>query len=178
MHIFLQGALDVGKSTVIIKALDILTAIRPFKIGGFMTWRDKTSDRHDVYIRPAMPGREREKYHLASYCPNDRRMNYDPRIFDQLCTRFLTESLNADFIIMDELGFLERHSFIFQQAVLNTLNRDIPVIGALRKGDIPWHESIKTNPRTSLFEITLENRDALPRELAARLMPFINPDIS
>ena len=177
MHIFLQGALNVGKSLAISKTLDILAAVRPLKIGGFLTWRGKAPDRHDVYVRPAMPGRENEKYLLASYYPNNRSIDCDPRIFDQVCTRFMTETLNADFIVMDELGFLERHSFIFQQAVLNTLDGDIPVIGALRKSDIPWHESIKANPRVSLFEITLENRDALPRELAARLRPFIKPDI-
>ena len=176
LHIFLQGALNVGKSTAIRKTLDILTAVRPLKTGGFMTWRSKAGDLHKVYMRPVMPGREHEKYHLADYCPNDRSMKCDPLIFDQACARLLTESVNADFIIMDELGFLERHSFTFQQAVLNTLNRDIPVIGALRNGDIPWHESIKTCPRVSLCEITLENRDTLPQELAARLTPFINPD--
>ena len=143
-----------------------------------MTWRSKDNDRHVVYIRPAMPGREQEKYHLAVYYPQDRSINCDRRIFDQLCTRLLEENPNADLIIMDELGFLESNSFVFQQAVLNAINRDIPVIGALRNGNIPWHKSIKSNPQVSLYEITPENRDMLPRELAARLMPFVNPDIS
>ena len=143
-----------------------------------MTWRSKDNDGHVVYVRPATPGYEHEKYRLAGYCPHNRSMSCDPKIFDQLCTRFLEEYSDANIIIMDELGFLERNAFIFQQAVLNALNSDIPIIGVLRKGNIPWHESIKSHPQTSLCEISMENRDAMPRELATRLMHFFNPDIS
>ena len=174
LHIFLHGALNVGKSTAISKTLDILTTMRPLKIGGFMSWRSKDNDRHVVFIRPAMPGREHEKYLLAVYYPYNRSIDCDPRIFDKLCTRLLEENPDADFIVMDELGFLERRSFIFQQAVLSAINGDIPIIGVLRSGNIPWHKSIKSSPRVSLCEITLENRDALPRELAARLTPFVD----
>jgi len=173
MHIFLQGTRDIGKSTVIRNTLDLLTALKPLKIGGFMTWRTKKRDQHIIYIKPVMSGREHEKYHLADYFPQEHSFNCDPRIFDQIGVRLLKESTNADLIVMDELGFLERNSFAFQQAVLNTLAGDIPVIGALRTGNIPWHEPIKTDLRVSLLETTLENRDTMPQEIASQLTPSI-----
>ena len=165
MHIFLQGALKVGKSTVIRKTLDILTARRPLKIGGFMTWRGEDPDPN-VYIRPAMPGREREKIHLATHHPEECITDCDPQIFDQFGVRLLTESPDADLIIMDELGYLERNSLVFQQVVLDILAGNIPVIGTLRMKDIAWHEQIKADPRVSILEVTLENRDTLPQTIA------------
>ena len=172
MHIFLQGALKVGKSTVIRKTLDLLTARRPLEIGGFITWRGEGPDPY-VYIRPAMPGRELEKHRLAVHHPDCKSTDCDPLIFDQLGVRLLTECPGADLIIMDELGYLERNSFAFQQVVLDTLARDIPVIGTMRRGNIAWHESIKSDPRVSILEVTLENRDMLPREIASMLSPYI-----
>jgi nucleoside-triphosphatase len=74
---------------------------------------------------------------------------------------------------MDELGYLERNALVFQQVVLDILARDIPVIGTMRMKDIPWHEPIKADPRVSLLKVTLENRDTLPRDIAALLSPFI-----
>jgi len=168
LHIFLQGMLNVGKSTVIRKTLEILTACGPLKIGGFNTWRSGALDSN-IYIRPAMPGREDEKYHLASYRADSHNIDCDPLAFDQTGVRLLEENPYADLIIMDELGFLERYSSVFQQTVLKALDRDIPVIGVLRKKDIPWHEPIKTHPLVSIREVTMENRDTLPQELADRL---------
>jgi nucleoside-triphosphatase len=171
LHIFLQGALKTGKSTVIRKTLDILTARRPLKIGGFMTWRGKDPDPN-VYVQPAMPGREHEKCLLATHYTDDRGTVCDPVIFDRQGVRLLTEIPDADLIIMDELGYLERGALVFQQAVLDILARDIPVIGTMRMKDIPWHEPIKADPRVSLLKVTLENRDTLPRDIAALLPPF------
>ena len=76
---------------------------------------------------------------------------------------------------MDELGYLERNSFTFRQVVLDTLAGDIPVIGTLRMKDIPWHEQIKANPRVSILEVTLDNRDMLPHEIAALLSAKLVP---
>ena len=177
MRIFLQGTLNVGKSTVISKTLDILTARRPLKIGGFITWRGKDPDPN-VYIRPAMPGRECEKYHLATHHPDSRVTDCDTSIFDQLGVRLLTETPDADLVVMDELGYLERHAFVFQQVVRDILAGDVPVIGTLRMKDIPWLEPIKADPRISLFDVTLENRDKLPQEIAALLQATSeNPEI-
>ena len=120
-----------------------------------------------------MPGRELEKYRLAVHHHDCKSTDCDPLIFEQLGVRLLTECPGADLIIMDELGYLERNSFTFQQVVLDTLARDIPVIGTMRKGDIPWHESIKYDSRISILEVTLENRDTLPCEIASMLSSYI-----
>ncbi|MCL2766313.1 MAG: nucleoside-triphosphatase [Peptococcaceae bacterium] len=169
MHIFLQGQRNVGRSTVIIRTLDIIRSKTELIIGGFITFRGGTDDPY-TYMRSANPEGKREDYCLGS-CHKELRN--EPLLFDQVGVPLLKDSQNADIIVMDELGFLEREALEFHQAVYSVLAGDIPVIGVLRLGNILWFEQIKTNPKVKLVEVTKENRDGLPEVLASRLMPIL-----
>ena len=168
-HIFLQGPRNIGKSTVITKTLDILNAHRAIILGGFFTWNGGHGDPH-VYMRPALPEPEGERYRLASYDTDKGGLICDIQAFEKSGAELLKRSRNADLIIMDELGFLENDAAEFKRAVLDIISGDIPVLGVLRLGDVPWHKDIKSNPRVTIFEVNEKNRDTLPRELAALLM--------
>ena len=168
MHIFLQGHRGVGKSTVIQKTLDILAVQAPLALGGFFTWNDGRDDPH-IYIRSAQSGREGEIHCLASWDMEKRVFSCDVKAFEQAAVHLLNNFKGAELIIMDELGFLESKAPNFRQSVLDTISGDIPVLGVLRLGDVPWHAEIKRNPRVTLYDVNEENRDTLPRELAAAL---------
>lgn len=172
MHTFLLGPKNIGKSSVIRRMLDMLLDQGPFALGGFITWREGTHDPR-IYMRPAQPGREREIYLLASYDAPSGGMHCVPQVFDEAGTRLLAESAGADIILMDELGFLESRSPVFQQAVCSTLAGNTPVIGVMRSGNIPWHEEIKASPRVRLCQVSQENRDTLPQELAVYYQQLI-----
>ena len=172
MHIFLLGHRNIGKSTVINRTLELLKSRMDFMTGGFRTWRGGADDPH-IYMQPVISGWEREKYRLASYHVHGHKIDCDPQVFDRVGVCLLNGSRDADLIIMDELGFLERKSYQFQQKVLSVLANSTPVIGVLRLGDILWHNQIKSDPRVNLVEVTSGNRDQLPEDLAALLTPFI-----
>ena len=181
MHIFLQGRRGVGKSTVIRSALDILSGSVPLSFGGFFTWNSGKDDPR-VYMRPAFQGAEfkrgyisvcsaeGEMYLLASWDTEKGGMSCNTQGFERDGTRLLENSRDSGLIIMDELGFLESDAARFKQAVMDTLAGDVPVLGVLRLGGVPWHEEIKRNPRVTLVDVTEENRDTLPGELAERLL--------
>ena len=168
MHIFLQGPKRVGKSTVIRKALDILMADAPLRLGGFFTWNGGKGDPH-VYMRPARDGGRDEKYRIASYDPSVGRVSADTAAFETEGVRILGARPGAGLIMMDELGFLESDAPAFIQAVLDVLGEDIPVLGVLRLGDVAWHKEIKRNPLVTLYDVDERNRDDLPRKLALAL---------
>ena len=165
MHIFLQGPKRAGKSTVLRKTLDILTPDDHIKLGGFFTWKGGEADPH-IYMRPANYGTENARFRLASYDLAGGGLIGDVRAFEQNGVEILTNSKDADLIIMDELGFLESDASIFKKAVLDTLDGSIPVFGVLRLGDVEWHKEIKRNPLVTLYNVGFDNRDDLPRELA------------
>jgi nucleoside-triphosphatase len=167
LHIFLQGPRNVGKSTVIRKTLDLLTEQGPLKLGGFFTWRD-VDDQH-IYMRSVQVGLEQEVYRLATYDIKAGTLCCNPQTFEQAGEHLLAESVGADLMLMDELGFLEEQATAFRQAVLTQISGNTPILGVLRQGDIPWHREIKASPRVMLYEASEKNRDSLPQELAAQL---------
>jgi len=169
MHIFLQGQRNTGKSTVILRTLEILLPLKPLVPGGFFTWNGGKNDPH-VYMRPARSGQEHEVFRLASYDAAKGGLIGNIRAFDVDGVRLLNESRDSDLVIMDELGFLESGAEVFKQAVLDTLAGNAPVFGVLRLGDIPWHRSIRRNPSVTIFDVDESTREALPQELAARLI--------
>ena len=165
MHIFLHGPINIGKSTVIRKTLDIIIQKKPLTIGGFYTWRSG-DDAPEIYLSPAGAGREREIHRLASYNKEKGGFICDYSVFST-AARYLSESIDADLIIMDELGFLESEAPDFQRAVHDTLAANVPMLGVLRTGKhIPWHDEIKKNPQVTLQEVSEKNRDSLPQDLA------------
>ena len=168
MHIFLQGPRGIGKSTVILRTLDILASGNPLILGGFFTWNGGKTDPH-VYMRPARSGRENEICRLASYDAAKGGLISNISAFDVDGARLLMESKDADLIIMDELGFLESGAEAFKQAVLDTLNGSTPILGVLRLGGVPWHEEIKRSLSVTIFEVDEKTRETLPQELALSL---------
>jgi len=201
VHVFLQGPKNIGKSTVILKTLDLLRMRKPVTIGGFFTWKGGAGDPN-IYMRPAGPatltpgtqtkkentinseyqflkpadnmknsplGCDEEIFRLAVWDTEQEKPVCEIKIFEEICVHILAQSKGADLIVMDELGNLERDAQSFRKAVLGTLAGTVPVIGALRTGDIPWHTDIKRSPLVTLFDVHKGNRDALPQILAKRL---------
>ena len=166
MHVFLQGPLGIGKSTVIRKTLALLTADKNIRIGGFFTRKGGSGDPH-IYIQAANPGGAADAYRFADY-DGDNVVCY-PEVFDREGVRLLKDAVTADIICMDELGFLERGSTLFQAQVLSCLDGNIPILGVLREGDIAWHDAIKAHPSVAIFEVSAANRNALPEMLVGEL---------
>ena len=66
---------------------------------------------------------------------------------------------------LDEIGFLEAKSEAFCQAVLQLLNRNKPVIAAVKNKEHPFLNTIREHPNVHCFYITPKNRDALYEEV-------------
>ena len=75
----------------------------------------------------------------------------------------------ADVIVVDELGPMELKSTAFTAALRKALVSSKPFLGTIHKR--ASHElvnEIKSKPQFRIIEVTLENRDTLPLELAER----------
>ena len=65
----------------------------------------------------------------------------------------------------EELGPAEADSAKFRQAVMDTLDGNVPVYGILQVADSPFLEQIARRPDVQVVTVTEENRDELPQEL-------------
>jgi nucleoside-triphosphatase len=164
-HIFLTGEIQVGKSTIIRKAVERL-CIAP---AGFRTvWREVNSERVErLCLLPfgADMGQGDSSVAVAAVRDfNVRRFEARPDVFDEVGVRILSDvssARRAGLIVMDELGFIEDNAALFQSAVLDCLDGQIPVVGAIKPRSTPFLNAVRAHSRVRIFEVTLENRNGL-----------------
>ncbi|BDF71697.1 hypothetical protein CE91St41_10760 [Oscillospiraceae bacterium] len=161
-HVFLTGAVQMGKSTVVDRVL-ARTALVP---GGFCTafGPDRASPERLLYLYPAAgPCRPEEGRVVARFTAGVPRPM--PERFDRLGCAAL-EAPGAQVLVMDECGRLEREALAFRAAVLALLDGDVPVLGVVREGLPGWTAAIAAHPAVRLVTVTKENRDSLPERLS------------
>jgi|GEM_PF-40562 len=85
----------------------------------------------------------------------------------------LSEKGNA-VLILDEIGKMELKSSKFIPFVEMVLEKNIPFIATLGKGDHPFLQRIKNLEKVLLCQVTIENRDFLRERL---LLEFLRPGL-
>ncbi len=162
-NLFLTGPTRVGKSTALRRALELLPP--ELEYDGFKTY-------HALNERAIHIARYRAE---CRYTPDNQIGRWGgklmlpvPEVLEAWAAE-LRGLKDRPLLVMDELGFLEKSSLAFQQAVFELLAADVPVIGVLRQMDIPWQKPILADPGNQIVEVTAENRDQLPEQLAAWL---------
>lgn len=157
MHYFLTGNTRVGKTTIIRSFL----SQSGLSAGGFMTWWDNCGiGERRLYLSPyGREPRNGEKY-LIARSGGDRILPADnmERIFDIHGAEILSGSKNREIIVMDELGFLESRSRLFQRAVLERISGEIPIVGVIKPRRTEFLDLVRAHDNVVLREVTEENR--------------------
>ncbi len=160
MHIFLTGPLQSGKSTAIARYL----VGRPEAPGGFRTHWDRAGGRLTLELLETG-----ETLSVATMEPHGVRA--DRAAFDAAGERLLSAPAGRrSLLLMDELGFLEWCSPVFQRAVFTLLDGPTPVLGVLRRhAKSPFWGPVSRRADVRLLPLTVENRAEIPTELARLL---------
>ncbi len=170
-HILIVGRNGVGKSTLI---RSLLNAI-PAPVYGVVT--KKESARKDgfcpVYIHTYGEDKRYSTENLIGLCRKGKSIAY-PEVFDRFADKMRFPSDGV--ILFDELGFLESNATRFTGEVLRTLDEAPFVLAAVRDKDTPFLNAVRSHPRTNVFTIDPENRDAL-REKLLNGLPALLPDL-
>ena len=166
-HILICGEKGVGKSTLIRKLC--MAANAP--IYGYCTKRMAERDADGlfpIYIHPAWQAEAECSYgstNLIGRC-DSKMHDVHTNVFDTLGAGYIAAAKPGGYIIMDELGFMEKNAEAFKRAVFNSLDGDIPVIAAVKaRYDVDFLNRIRAHEKAQLYTITPENRDALYAEL-------------
>ena len=158
-HIFLTGDIQIGKSTAITKAVDML-GITPagFRTKGTNYTADGSSD---VILYPAE--KTLETGHRAAH-RSKTGITVFPEIFNTFGPIFLKRP--AELILMDELGYMESSAAEFRKAVFETLDGETPVLGAIRNKSTPFLDAVRNRDDIILITVTEQNRDFIPEKIA------------
>lgn len=162
MHVFLTGAVQVGKSTVLHRTLALWS--RP--VYGFRTqFLHREREDRALYLLPAATSVPTPPCLVAPFV--EGRPQPIPAAFDTVGSALLQEARRhpEGIILMDECGKFEREAFRFQQEIRTCLEGDIPVLGVIRQGVSGWADMIWHHPKVRILTVTEENRELLPMEV-------------
>ncbi len=166
MHALIVGDKQVGKSTLIRKALGELG----WPVFGYETKRENAlSDETGVpvYIYEADRPHAQRADNLVGRCGSGR-----PQVFAQAFERFAPKLQSPPpgcIVELDEIGFMETSAPAFCEAIMRLLDGDAPVIAAVKSKSTPFLDAVKAHPNCRCFAITPQNRDALAEEVIAFL---------
>lgn len=159
MKIFITGAKGSGKSTLV----NFLIKELCLEVKGFKT----------------LPLFENEKrigfyfHSMIAIAGNDRQFSKQlstinetiAGVFDDLGVRCLVASQGKDYIIMDEIGYLEHDEKDYLQLLEQTIDLNPNIIGVLRKCTIEYIQKIKEKKDIMLIDL-----DELSFEQAKRIL--------
>ena len=159
-HVLLTGEIGCGKSTVLAGTLALLG---PVSMGGVQTYYEepRSSEQKTLYLRAWGSA---QKGTLLARLPGDD-FGRITAVFDTAGTALL-EDAQAELIVVDEIGRLERDAHLYQAALRRLLDGDVPVLGVIRKHKAAWADWVRSHPAVTLLEVTADNRDDVPREAA------------
>lgn len=197
-HLFLQGNIATGKSTLLRQAL--LPHLE--KVGGFFVQRIYTGNEHTGFqLKPLCDANDYqlnkyvdcqlEKEKLFIYRDDDLKMRINLAIFENEGVSFLKRNQEKmkKLILMDEIGGVDLYCPAFMRSVQQTLNGPQSVIGVLKltshrkrlsnnlvnpgekeKEIVKNFSAIRNHP---LVEIVEFSRDRY-KEVQTRVQAFVN----
>jgi nucleoside-triphosphatase len=174
--ILLTGRPGVGKSTVIKAAVSHLGQ----HAGGFYTREVRVAGQRTGFEIVTLAG---ETDLLATKSPDITFSTEAPfgkyrvnlAAIDRLAVPALRQAMaQGQIVVIDEIGPMELLSEKFCQAVKELLDAPVIVLGAIVERRHPVADPIKRHPRVRLEQVTLANRDQLPREIEAKLRQWLH----
>ncbi len=166
-NILLTGRPGIGKTTVIQKVLQLLGSV---PLAGFTTAEIRSPQGRLGFYVTTLDGRQGILAHVNyTGCPQVGRYGVDVVTFESLVLPTLDPAQKVAAFILDEIGKMECLSADFCQAVLRLLEDPRPVLGTIALRGPACIQEIRRQPDVHLVQVTRENRDRLPAELAARL---------
>jgi len=177
LKIFMTGMPGVGKTTVVCKVTAILRE-RGLKPGGVYCPEIRVNNvRVGFEIMDILTGARGILAHVSSDDGGPMVGRY--RVNLQNLSSIGVEALRravveADFIVIDEVGPMELQGEDFQEVVLAVVEGDKPVLGIIHwRTSHPVIDMIKAKEDVRIVEVTPENREALPSMIAEEILETI-----
>ncbi|MBI4513908.1 MAG: AAA family ATPase [Gemmatimonadetes bacterium] len=168
-RILLTGPPGCGKTTLILKTLEILN--RP--AAGFYTIevREPGGGGRLGFDVVALNGERGPLARVAALGPRVGKYGVDVASFERIGARALEEGLRhpGTILVVDELGKMEFFSSRFVALLPRVFECANPVLGTILYRPHPIADRFRRAPGVEVIQVSAENRDRLPREIALRL---------
>jgi nucleoside-triphosphatase len=165
--LLLTGRPGVGKTTVIKKVADALCD----RAGGFYTEEIRGPDgRRKGFRLVTLDGDKAVMAHTnlrGGGRPQVSRYGVDVEAIEEVGVAALRGAIASDrVVIVDEIGKMELFCKAFMEAVGEAVESQNPVLATAMSGSHPWVDELKERQQVEMWEVTVENRNALPEQAA------------
>jgi nucleoside-triphosphatase len=144
---------------------------RGARVGGFVTGEIRERGRRVGFAVETFDGERATLAHVGlPGPPRVSRYGVDLDAFERVALPALESAGDADVAVVDELGKMELASVRFCDAVLALFDGELPVAATVHLHRHPFTDALKRRPDVERLRVTPTTRDALPAELAARLL--------
>ena len=135
-------------------------------VAGFYTEEIRCGARRQGFRAVTFSGRDATLAHI-NWRGRSRvgRYGVDVTGFERLVTPELARP--CDLMLIDEIGKMECFSTAFVEVVQRLLDGTTPVVATVASRGAGFIADVKTRNDVELIEVTLANRDELPRSVAA-----------
>jgi len=162
--VFLTGRPGIGKTTVIQRFL----ALTRLEAGGFYTQEIRRGSGRFGFSLNLLNG---QQYILASTAISGPwrvgKYGVDVRTFEAVAVPEIEKAVaSGRLVVVDEIGKMELFSERFREAVERALDSPTPVVGTILSRPHPFGDAIRRRSNVKIIEVTVDNRDTLPRSLA------------
>lgn len=168
-NFLITGRPGSGKTSIIERAVSILRE-QGFRAGGLYCPEIREGGvRLGFEIIDLMTGEERILAHVRQReGPQVSKYRVNVMNVDELSEAAIGRALReADFVVIDEIAPMETHSEGFKRWVLAALDSPKPLLGIVhQRTRTGFIGSVKARPDVQIFEITPDNREKLPAQLA------------
>jgi len=159
--LLISGRPGVGKTTLIRRLAEELGA----QAGGFYTEEIRGPEGRLGFRLVTLDGEEATFAHveLARRTPQRvGRYGVDVGVLDRIGVEaLLRASRQKEVILVDEIGKMELYSARFREVLEELARGQKPLVATITKASHPWAETFKRRPSTTLWEMTVANRDPL-----------------
>ncbi len=170
MKVFLTGLPKSGKSTVILKTIELLKN-KGLKVGGFVTPEIiENGKRIGFYVKDIFSN-EMEIFASIDFKigPKIGKYGVDVRAFEKIALKAMDfAAQNCDLIIVDEIGKMEFLSKEFEKEIYKLILIEKPLIATLHRNFVK-----KFKDFGEIIEVNKENRRYLPEKLSKKVMNML-----
>jgi nucleoside-triphosphatase len=176
LKIFVTGISGVGKTTVVHKVIAILKE-KGLKPGGIYCPEIRVNKvRVGFEIIDLLTGNRGILSHINQDTgPRVGKYRINLRDLSNLGVKGINQAIReADYIVIDEIGPMELQGKDFQVAVLNAIEGAKPVLGIIHwKMNHQVIDRIKAREDVKIIEVTMKNRETIPRIIAEEIIETI-----
>ena len=159
--LLLTGKPGIGKTTVVRAVVELLGD----RAGGFYTEEIRETGGRKGFRLVTLDGQEAVMAHVnlrGRGRPRVRRYGVDVVAIERVGVAAIRRAMQKErIVVVDEIGKMELFCGPFKDVVLQAMGGPYTIVATVMAKPNPWVESLKTMPNTTLWEVTLENRDGM-----------------